>query len=30
MGFKRMTPVQAIAIPLVLKQRDVAVEASVF
>ena len=26
MGFKRMTPVQAIAIPLVLKQRDVAVE----
>ncbi|CAE7602932.1 DDX55 [Symbiodinium sp. CCMP2592] len=27
MGFKRMTPVQAIAIPLVLKQRDVAVEA---
>eukprot|EP00913_Durusdinium_trenchii_P034573 g32343.t1 len=27
MGFKRMTPVQAIAIPLLLKQRDVAVEA---
>lgn len=26
MGFKRMTPVQAIAIPLLLKQRDVAVE----
>ena len=29
MGFKRMTPVQAIAIPLVLKQRDVAVEVKV-
>eukprot|EP00435_Cladocopium_sp_Y103_P002566 s90_g1.t1 len=28
MGFKRMTPVQAITIPLLLKQRDVAVEAS--
>lgn len=27
MGFKRMTPVQAITIPLLLKQRDVAVEA---
>ena len=27
MGFKRMTPVQAIAVPLVLNQRDVAVEA---
>mmetsp|Transcript_23876 Transcript_23876/g.50951 ORF Transcript_23876/g.50951 Transcript_23876/m.50951 type:complete len:727 (-) Transcript_23876:61-2241(-) len=27
MGFKRMTPVQAIAIPLLLNHRDVAVEA---
>lgn len=27
LGFKRMTPVQAICIPLLLKQRDVAVEA---
>lgn len=27
MGFKRMTPVQAITIPLLLKQRDIAVEA---
>ena len=27
LSFKRMTPVQAIAIPLLLKQRDVAVEA---
>ena len=30
MGFKRMTPVQAITIPLLLKQRDVAVEALLF